>query len=45
MRAGRDEPGHYASRLPPGVALDAEERLVVIPGGMLRAAKGDIPDE
>ncbi|MEO3974008.1 hypothetical protein [Streptomyces sp. CAU 1734] len=41
---GRDLTGAYASRLPDGVSLGADERLVVIPGNMLSAAKGDIPD-
>ncbi|MEE1799235.1 hypothetical protein ACIQVO_07560 [Streptomyces sp. NPDC101062] len=41
---GRDLTAHYAPRLPEGVALAADERLVVIPGNMLRAAKPDIAD-
>lgn len=41
---GRDLTGHYAGRLPEGVTLRADERLVVIPGNMLSAAKADIPD-
>ncbi|QRX91175.1 hypothetical protein [Streptomyces noursei] len=41
---GRDLTDHYGSRLPEGVALGADERLVVIPGNMLIAAKPDIPD-
>ncbi|MFE3824630.1 hypothetical protein [Streptomyces sp. NPDC059092] len=41
---GRDLTSHYAPRLPDGVALAADERLVVIPGNMLRAAKPDIAD-
>jgi hypothetical protein len=41
---GRDLTSHYAPRLPEGVALAADERLVVIPGNMLRAAKPDIAD-
>lgn len=41
---GRDRTAAYRSRLPEGVALAADERLVVIPGNMLRAAKPDIPD-
>ncbi|WP_199742437.1 hypothetical protein [Streptomyces triticirhizae] len=32
------------SRLPEGVDLAADERLVVIPGRMPRLAKPDIPD-
>lgn len=42
---GRDLTGDYSSRLPQGVHIGADERLVVIPGVMLRAAKTDIPDE
>jgi hypothetical protein len=34
----------YAQHLPQGVALGPGERLVVIPGTMLSAAKADIPD-
>lgn len=34
----------YASRLPTGVSIGPDERLVVIPGNMLSAAKVDIPD-
>ncbi|MYZ36616.1 MULTISPECIES: hypothetical protein [unclassified Streptomyces] len=41
---GRDLTSHYAPRLPEGVALAADERLVVIPGNMLSAAKAEIPD-
>ncbi|RDG37686.1 hypothetical protein [Streptomyces corynorhini] len=41
---GRDLTSDYARRLPVGVALAADERLVVIPGNMLRAAKPDIAD-
>ncbi|MFF3819385.1 hypothetical protein ACFYYD_22775 [Streptomyces bluensis] len=41
---GRDVTAHYGSRLPEGVALREDERLVVIPGNMLIAAKPDIPD-
>ncbi|MFE7313883.1 hypothetical protein ACFU7T_12350 [Streptomyces sp. NPDC057555] len=41
---GHDVTEHYASRLPDGVALGDGERLVVIPGNMLSAAKPDIPD-
>jgi hypothetical protein len=41
---GRDLTGDYAAALPQGVSLGAGERLVVIPGGMLSAAKADIPD-
>jgi hypothetical protein len=42
---GRDLTDAYGARLPDGVSLAADERLVVIPGRMLRAAKGDIPDD
>ncbi|MDQ2587318.1 hypothetical protein CKY47_25700 [Saccharothrix yanglingensis] len=42
---GRDLTDDYAARLPDGVHIGADERLVVIPGVMLRAAKADIPDE
>jgi hypothetical protein len=41
---GRDLTAGYASRLPDGVTLGSDERLVVIPGNMLSAAKPDIPD-
>lgn len=41
---GRDLTSHYAPRLPEGVALAADERLVVIPGNMLSSAKTDIAD-
>lgn len=41
---GRDLTGDYASRLPHGVTVGRGERLVVIPGNMLSAAKADIPD-
>ncbi|MDT0318417.1 hypothetical protein [Streptomyces millisiae] len=41
---GRDLTAAYRSRLPEGVALAPDERLVVIPGNMLSAAKADIPD-
>lgn len=41
---GRDLSSVYAQRLTQGVALDPDERLVVIPGNMLSAAKADIPD-
>ncbi|WP_031522538.1 hypothetical protein [Streptomyces sp. NRRL F-5123] len=41
---GRDLTSGYAGRLPNGVTLGADERLVVIPGNMLSAAKVDIPD-
>ncbi|MFD7894359.1 hypothetical protein ACFV0C_09845 [Streptomyces sp. NPDC059568] len=41
---GRDLTAVYSARLPAGVSLAADERLVVIPGNMLSAAKVDIPD-
>lgn len=41
---GRDLTSAYAARLPKGVTLGSDERLVVIPGSMLSAAKVDIPD-
>ncbi|WP_328915286.1 MULTISPECIES: hypothetical protein [unclassified Streptomyces] len=41
---GRDLTAAYAAGLPEGVALGEGERLVVIPGNMLSAAKADIPD-
>lgn len=41
---GRDLTNDYASRLPQGVTIASDERLVVIPGIMLSAAKPDIAD-
>ncbi|GAA2293805.1 hypothetical protein [Streptomyces violaceusniger] len=41
---GRDLTAVYGSRLPQGVNIASDERLVVIPGNMLSAAKKDIPD-
>jgi hypothetical protein len=41
---GRDLTTEYAQRLPDDVTVAADERLVIIPGAMLRAAKPDIPD-
>lgn len=41
---GRDLTSPYTARLPEGVRLGEGERLVVIPGNMLSAAKPDIPD-
>ncbi|RKN09686.1 hypothetical protein [Streptomyces radicis] len=41
---GRDLTAAYGARLPEGVTLAPDERLVVIPGNMLSAAKEDIPD-
>jgi hypothetical protein len=40
---GRDVTGSLGTRLPEGVSLGADERLVVIPRSMLVAAKPDIP--
>jgi hypothetical protein len=42
---GTDLTGAYSHRLPAGVRIGTDERLVVIPRGMLAAAKKDIPDE
>jgi hypothetical protein len=41
---GRDKTTEFADRLPPDMRIGADERLVIIPGNMLSAAKGDIPD-
>lgn len=41
---GRDLTNAYRSRLPEGARIAADERLVVIPGNTLSAAKSDIPD-
>jgi hypothetical protein len=41
---GRDLTVNYAPKLPTGVKVDEDERVVIIPGVMLRAAKGDISD-
>ncbi|MFE5123810.1 hypothetical protein [Streptomyces sp. NPDC056669] len=41
---GRDLTAVYVSRLPTGVSIGPGERLVVIPGNMLSAAKVDILD-
>ena len=41
---GRDLTEPYAGRLPDGVSVAQDERVVVIPQGMLAAAKKDIPD-
>ncbi|TKA08722.1 hypothetical protein [Actinacidiphila oryziradicis] len=41
---GRDLTAAYRPQLPEGVALAPDERLVVIPGNMLSAAKADIAD-
>lgn len=42
---GRDLTLNYLEQLPGGVSIGHDERLVIIPGTMLRAAKGDILDE
>jgi hypothetical protein len=42
---GRDRTEAYAHRLPRDVRLAEDERLVIIPGAMLRSAKKDIPEE
>lgn len=41
---GRDLTSEYAQRLPDDVTVAADERLVIIPGATLRAAKPDIAD-
>ncbi|MFG2907292.1 hypothetical protein ACGF13_19780 [Kitasatospora sp. NPDC048286] len=41
---GRDLTESYRGHLPEGVTLGPGERLVVIPGRMLSAAKADIPE-
>lgn len=41
---GRDVTDSFSDRLPDTVRVGDDERLVVIPGNMLRAAKPDIPD-
>ncbi len=41
---GRDMTATFADRLPTDVRIGADERLVVIPGYMLSAAKPDIRD-
>ena len=41
---GRDLTEQYANRLPAGVGIVADERLVVIPRNMIIAAKPDIAD-
>jgi len=41
---GRDLTHAYADRLPSGVSVGHDERLVIIPGIMLSTAKADIPD-
>jgi hypothetical protein len=41
---GREHTADYAGRLPEGVAIGSDERLVIIPRSTLVAAKPDIPD-
>ena len=41
---GRDLTDVYRSRLPADAAIAPDERLIVIPGNTLRAAKPDIAD-
>ncbi|MEV4746333.1 hypothetical protein AB0K21_08170 [Streptosporangium sp. NPDC049248] len=41
---GRDLTDSYRNRLPDGVTLTHDERLVVIPRNQLISAKRDIPD-
>ncbi|MFJ7086493.1 hypothetical protein ACIQU8_25070 [Streptomyces griseus] len=42
---GRDLTDSLGTRLPDGVSISRDERLVVIPRRMLIAAKADIPHE
>ncbi|MEN8649106.1 hypothetical protein ABCR94_00260 [Streptomyces sp. 21So2-11] len=41
---GRDVTSEVAERLPAGVSIGADERLVLIPRSLIVAAKPDIPD-
>jgi len=41
---GRDVTTAFADRLPADMSIGSDERLIVIPGSMLTAAKPDIPD-
>lgn len=41
---GRDLTESYQGRLPDGVTVDSDERLVVVPRSTMIAARGDIPD-
>ncbi|NUS55858.1 MAG: hypothetical protein HOV66_13530 [Streptomycetaceae bacterium] len=41
---GRDLTSEYAQRLPDDVNVAADERLVAIPGALLRAAEPDVAD-
>jgi hypothetical protein len=42
---GRDHTTDYADRLPSGVSIGDDERLVIVPRNMIVAAKPDIPDD
>jgi len=41
---GREATGAYEKRLPTGVSVAQDERVVIIPRSTLLAAKRDIPD-
>ncbi|MGH3832612.1 MAG: hypothetical protein ACRDRS_19590 [Pseudonocardiaceae bacterium] len=41
---GRDLTDVYVGRLPNGVSVAEDERLVILPGVILSAAKRDFPD-
>jgi hypothetical protein len=41
---GRDLTASYARRLPPGVSIGEDERLIVLPRNMIVAARRDFPD-
>ncbi|MFI1192356.1 hypothetical protein ACH4T9_03645 [Micromonospora sp. NPDC020750] len=41
---GRDLTDAYSGRLPEGVSVGEDERVVIIPRSMIVAAKPDIPD-
>jgi hypothetical protein len=41
---GRDHTADYAHRLPRGVSIGPDERLVIVPRNMVVAAKPDIPN-
>jgi hypothetical protein len=40
---GRDLTGVYAGKLPEGVSVGSDERIVVLPRNALVSAKADIP--
>ncbi|HEX3788289.1 MAG TPA: hypothetical protein VHW44_10540 [Pseudonocardiaceae bacterium] len=42
---GRDLTPAYADRLPMGVSIGSDERLVVLPRDMILSAKSDIPND